>query len=111
MAAPADKSSRAVQITQAHTIELLNKTKRANDAYFALAQYDFNGIGVFAAAAPFDWTDPVGNVYRFSNGAGEILLNGNAYSALSSADKQQFFMYLDKFIVACMKQYDIDYNL
>lgn len=111
MAAPVDKSSRAYEITQAHTIELLNKTKRANDAYLALAQYDFEGTGAFATGGPFNWTDPLGNVYQFSNGAGEILLNGAAYSALSSADKQQFFMYLDKFIVACMKQYDIDYSL
>jgi hypothetical protein len=108
MAAPINRSSQYAQITQAHTVNLLNKTKMAEDAYQTIAQYDFEGNGPLSSHT---WTDPTGRVYGFTNGAGEITLDTVAYSGLNPADKKAFFLYLNKFVIECMNRYDIDYNL
>jgi hypothetical protein len=103
-----NKTSQFEQIASAHSVELYNKAKAAADAYQTLSQYNFEGVGALSAHS---WTDPTGNVYSFTAGGSEIVFNSTAYSSLSSADKKLFFVYLNKFIVECMKQYDIDYNL
>jgi hypothetical protein len=108
MAAPVNQTSQYQQIANAHSVELYNKAKAAEDAYLTLSQYDFEGVGLLSAHS---WTDPTGNVYSFTSGGGEIVFNSTVYSSLTSAEKRLFFVYLDKFIVECMKQYDIDYNL
>ena len=108
MAAPQNKSSQYHQITDAHSVELLNKAKAADDAYQALVTYDFGGTGVLSAHT---WTDPTGHVYDFTTGSGEIRWDGTFYSNLNPSDKKLFFVYLRKFIVECMKRYDVDYNL
>jgi hypothetical protein len=108
MAAPPNKTSQYQQIANAHSVELYNKAKAAQDAYQTLAQYDFEGTGFLSGHT---WTDPTGNIYTYNNGAGEITFNSTVYSSLSSADKKLFFVYLKKFIVECLKKYDLDYNL
>lgn len=111
MAGSANKSTAYQKIADAHTVELLNKNALAEDAYTTISQYNFNGLGGFATVTPFEWTDPTGKSYRYISGAGELQFESTGYSSLSSGEKQQFFLYLKQFIHACLKQYDIDYNL
>jgi hypothetical protein len=108
MAAPINQTSQYQQIANAHSVELYNKAKAAEDAFQTLSQYNFEGIGTLSAHS---WTDPTGNVYSYTAGGSEIVFNSTAYSSLTSADKRLFFVYLDRFIVECLKQYDLDYNL
>jgi len=108
MAAPLNKSSEYFQITQAHSVELLNKNKMAEDAYQAIEQYNFEGTGTLSSHS---WTDPTGRVYSYTSGAGEISFDGTAYSSLNPINKRAFFVYLKKFISQCMKRYDEEYNL
>ncbi len=107
MAAPPNKTSQFQQIANAHTVQILNKTKAAEDAYTTLTGYDPIGSGVLNS---FTWNDPTGNQYVYTNGAGEINFKGSSYSSLSPEDKKLFFLYLKKFVVEAFKEYDKIYN-
>jgi hypothetical protein len=110
MAAPiVNEASLESQIAEAHTVELQNKDFRALNAYNVLFNYDFNGLG--AMPSPINWTAPTGLIFRYDNGAAELQYDGTTYSSLTPAQKREFFQYLPKFIVQCMKAYDDAYNL
>jgi hypothetical protein len=108
MAALINRTSRSQQIAEAHTVQLLNKAKMADDAYITLVQYDFNGAGQLTSHS---WTDPTGNTYEFTSGAGEIRFNSTGYGSLNPNDKKLFFRYLNKFVFQFLKKYDEDFNL
>jgi len=97
------------QILQAHDVELQNKLNRAQSAFTDLNNYDFNSTGPMPS--PIDWTAPTGVVFRFDSAASELQYGGNPYSSLTPAQRREFFQYLPKFMVACMKAYDDTYNL
>ena len=109
MAAPVNQTSQYQQIANAHSVELYNKAKAAEDAYQTLAQYDFEGVG--SMPSPITWTAPTGVVFQFDSSAGELQYASTTYSSLTPAQKREFFQYLPKFITVCMKTYDDTYNL
>jgi hypothetical protein len=109
MPAPLNKTSQYQQIANAHSVELYNKAKAADDAYQTVLQYDFEGLG--SMPTPIDWTAPTGVVFRFDSSVGELQYASTPYSSLTSAQKREFFQYLPKFIAVCMNAYDINYNL
>lgn len=108
MAAPPNRTTPEGQIIDHHFIELQNKQYRAESAYLMLEQYNWNGNG----GMPFtEWVCPTGNKFRFESGAGEIYFKDAPYSSLNSELKKEFFLYLPKFIVICLRNYDHNYNL
>jgi hypothetical protein len=109
MPATLNQTSQYQQIANAHSVELYNKAKAAEDAYVTLSQYDFEGLG--SMPSPIDWTAPTGVVFTFDNSAGELQYASTPYSSLTSAQKREFFLYLPKFITVCMKAYDDFYSL
>lgn len=97
------------QILEAHDVELQNKLNRAQSAFTDLSNYDWNSTGPMPS--PIDWTAPTGSVFRFDSSGSELQYGGTVYSSLIPAQKREFFQYLPKFMVACMKAYDDAYNL
>jgi hypothetical protein len=109
MPATLNQKSQYQQIANAHSVELYNKTKAAEDAYLTLALYNFEGVG--SMPSPITWTAPTGVVFQFDSSAGELQYASTVYSSLTSAQKREFFQYLPKFITVCMKAYDDFYSL
>jgi hypothetical protein len=109
MAAPVNQTSQYQQIANAHSVELYNKAKAADDAYQTVLQYDFEGLG--SMPSPINWTAPTGVIFTFDNSSGELQYASTVYSSLTSAQKREFFQYLPKFITVCMKAYDDNYSL
>jgi hypothetical protein len=109
MPAILDKTTIEAQITEAHDVELYNKTFRAQNAYEVLKQYDWEATG--AMPSPITWTAPTGVVFTFDNSSSELQYASTVYSSLTPAQKREFFQYLPKFISVCMKAYDTNYNL
>jgi len=109
MPAPLNKTSQYQQIANAHSVELYNKAKAADDAYQTVLQYDFEGLGLMPS--PINWTAPTGVVFTFDSSSSELQYASTVYSSLTSAQKREFFQYLPKFITVCMKAYDDFYSL
>jgi hypothetical protein len=109
MAAPVNQTSQYQQIANAHSVELYNKAKAAEDAFQTLAQYDFEGLGLMPS--PINWTAPTGVVFTFDSSSSELQYASTGYSSLTSAQKRDFFQYLPKFIQACLDAYDDAYSL
>jgi hypothetical protein len=109
MPAIINEASLEFQIAEAHSVELQNKTFRAQNAYNLLSQYDWQGTG--AMPSPINWTAPTGVVFTFDNSSSELQYASTVYSSLTPAQKREFFQYLPKFITVCMKAYDDNYNL
>jgi len=108
MAGPTNRTFIEGQIIDQHKVELQNKNERAAMAFVMLNQYDWQGTGPMPGVV---WTAPTGVNFEYNNGLGEIYYNTIAYSGLSPDKKREFFQYLPKFIVQCMKAYDDTYNL
>ena len=96
------------QIIDQHKVELQNKAQRAQYAYALLNAYDWNGTGPMPAVT---WVAPTGFIFYYNNSFGELYYNSTPYSGLPADQKRQFWQYLPKFIVQCMKAYDDTYNL
>lgn len=109
MAAPVNQTSQYQQIANAHSVELYNKAKAAEDAFQTLVQYNFEGLGLMPS--PINWTAPTGVVFTFDSSSSELQYASTVYSSLTSAQKREFFQYLPKFITVCMKAYDDFYSL
>ena len=109
MPATLNQTSQYRQIANAHSVELYNKAKAAEDAYLTLAQYNFEGVG--SMPSPINWTAPTGIVFTFDSSSGELQYASTVYSSLTSAQKREFFLYLSKFIQVCLDAYDDAYNL
>jgi hypothetical protein len=109
MAAPINQTSQYQQIANAHSVELYNKAKAAEDAFQTLVQYNFEGLGLMPS--PINWTAPTGVVFTFDSSSSELQYASTVYSSLTSAQKREFFQYLPKFITVCMKAYDDFYSL
>ena len=109
MAAPVNQTSQYQQIANAHSVELKNKAKAAEDAYLTLSQYNFEGLG--SMPSPINWTAPTGVVFTFDSALGELQYASTVYSSLTTAQKREFFQYLPKFIQACLDAYDNAYSL
>ena len=109
MAAPPNKTTIESRIADSHTVELQNKNQRAFSAYQLLATYDWNGTG--GMPSPFTWQAPNGGAFTFDTSFGELAYDATIYSSLTSVQKQGFFQYLPQFVAACMKNYDVAYNL
>jgi len=109
MAAPPNKTFIEGQIITQHNVDLQNKDQRAQYAYVMLNQYDFQGST--GAMPNVTWAAPTGLNFDFNPSNGELHYNSTAYSSLAPDKKREFFQYLPKFIVQCMKAYDDTYNL
>lgn len=109
MAAPPNRTTPESRIADSHAVELQEKINRASSAYVLLNSYDWNATG--AMPSPFTWQAPNGKTFRFAAGSGELQYESIDYSSLSSVQKQGFFQYLPAFIAACLKNYDVTYNL
>ena len=110
MAAPPNKTFIEGQIITQHNVELQNKDQRALYAFVMLNQYDFQG-STGAMPSPFTWQAPNGGAFTFDTANGELAYDATIYSFLTSVQKQGFFQYLPQFVAACMKNYDVTYNL
>ena len=109
MPAILNQTSQYQQIANAHSVELYNKAKAAEDAFQTLVQYNFESVG--SMPTPIDWTAPTGVIFRFDSSSTELQYGGTAYSALTPAQKREFFQYLPKFIQFCLETYDDTYSL
>lgn len=109
MAAPPNRTTPEARIIDSHAVELQNKDYRAFSAYQLLSTYNWNGAG--GMPSPFTWQAPNGGAFTFDTSNGELAYDGTVYGSLSSIQKQGFFQYLPAFIAACMKNYDVAYNL
>ena len=108
MAGPIDHTTLEGQILDRHEIELQNKALRAQYAFALLNQYNWNGIGPMPSVV---WTAPTGFQFEYNNGYGELYYNTTSYTSLPADQKRQFWQYLPKFIVECLKAYDDTYGL
>lgn len=108
MAGPINETFIEGQIINRHEIELQNKTQRAQMAYTMLNNYTWSVAGVMPVVV---WTAPTGSNFEYNNSYGELYYNTTGYSGLAPDKKREFFQYLPKFIVQCMKAYDDTYNL
>jgi hypothetical protein len=95
-----------------HSVELQTKANRVQAIYNCLQSYDYTNSGGSYPMPDFDWAIPTNGVsIRYRNSIGEIEYNYNPYSSLSPQDRIVFWKWIDKFIVQCLKNYDINYNL
>lgn len=108
MAGPIDRTTLEGQILDRHEIELQNKDLRAEMAFVMLNQYNWNSVG---AMPNVNWTAPTGSDFDFNPSNGELFYGSTAYSSLTTDKKREFFQYLPKFIVECLKAYDDTYGL
>jgi hypothetical protein len=108
MAGPTNKTFIEGQIITQHNVDLQNKDQRAQYAFVMLNQYDWQGTGPMPTVV---WTAPTGFNFDFNPSNGELVYNSTAYSSLAPDKKREFFQYLPKFIVQCMKAYDDTYSL
>ena len=108
MAGPTNRTFIEGQIIDQHKVELQNKDQRAQMAFVMLNQYDWQGTGPMPVVT---WAAPTGFNFDFNPSNGELHYNSTAYSSLAPDKKREFFQYLPKFIVQCMKAYDDTYNL
>jgi hypothetical protein len=108
MPTPVNRTTFEGIIIDQHDVELQNKADRASSAFNLLNNYSWNGTGGMPV---FTWTAPNGADFTYDGTNGELQYEGTNYTALSSLEKQGFFQYLPAFIAACMKYYDVHYNL
>lgn len=94
-----------------HTIELQTKDNRQFALYNFINTYDYTGTGSFPMVA-FSYKVPVNQkIISYEPGAGDLIYNGTPYPSLSSDDKVIFWQWIDKFVAACIKNYDKTYGL
>lgn len=94
-----------------HTVELQTKDNRAQAIWYDLNNYDYDPLTATHPMPHFDWNIPTTQVMiSFDSGNGEMYYDGHGYSSLTTGQKQQFWQWIDKFIVACMKNYDKVYG-
>lgn len=102
-----DVSDSALYITQANTLYLATYPARYQSAVYYLDNYTAPGGG---AMLNFSWSSPTGDLFDY-NGSGQIALNTTPFPGLNVEQKRKFFRYLNKFIGACLINYNISYNL
>ena len=91
-----------------HTTELSLKDQRSQDVYFWLSNYNPG----FGPMPYFSWTIPtIKSVIEYGPTFSEITFDGDPYSTLTPEQKRHFWQWIDKFVVACMKNYDEVNNL
>ena len=85
------------------------KANIAQTAYDKMVDYNPVGAGVFTST--FEWICPDGPTFIFSNGYGEIRLNGSVYSTLGSDEKEIFHKWLPQFSKQFVIKYNRDFNI
>ena len=94
-----------------HTVELQTKDNRASTIYNNLVAYDYDPVSASHPMPDFDFYIPTNQkIIQYKNGNGEMYFDGSPYSVLSTAQKQQFWQWIDKAIVYGMKNYDKNYG-
>lgn len=94
-----------------HTVELQTKNNRALAIWNNLSTYDYDPASATHPMPNFTWNIPTNQaVIEYNSGYSEMYYNGTAYSGLTTAQKQQFWQWIDKFIVQAMKNYDKTYG-
>jgi predicted lipoprotein len=94
-----------------HTVELQTKDNRAATIYNNLQTYDYDPATASHPMVSFSWKVPTTNkTIELNTGAGEMYYDGTGYSSLSSEQKVVFWQWIDKFVAACLKNYDKNYG-
>ena len=104
MPAPTIYQTQTDSILERQKIFTQNKANIAQTAFQKMV--DYNPFGSGSLAITFEWPCPDGPSFIFSNGYGEIFLNGSAYSSLGADEKAIFHKWLPQF----SKQFVIKYN-
>ena len=107
MPAPQITQSKATQILTSHNAELYNKALQASSAFLYLQNYNFEFNGPMPGLT---WASPDGE-FNFDPSNSEINFAGHAYSTISSEERVKFFKWLNHFIRACVRNYDVTYGL
>jgi hypothetical protein len=106
MPSQTDVSDNANYITQANTLYLATYPARYQSAVYYLDNYTAPGGG---AMPSFTWSAPTGD--SFSYVTGDLSFNTSPFAGLNTEQKRKFFRYLNKFIGACLLNYNITNNL
>lgn len=91
-----------------HTVELRLRSERAATIFYYLDTYN-PGPGAMPIV---EWNTPTtGSPFLYKSTNGELYFEGLPYNSLTTEQAREFWQWVDKFVVVCMKAYDKEYGL
>jgi hypothetical protein len=94
-----------------HTVEIQTKDNRAATIYNNLLTYDYDPSSATHPMPRWSYLIPTTQkIINFDPGYGEMYFDASPYSVLSTAQKRDFWQWIDKAIVYGMKIYDETYG-